>query len=94
MDDAVSRLGIPKPDFIKLDVDGIEHLILGSGPKLLQDVKGVLVEVTEGFAAQSEGTAKALRQAGLTLVAKVHSDMIEHSDYGNSFNQVWARIRG
>ena len=28
MDQAVEILGLPAPDFIKMDVDGIEHFIL------------------------------------------------------------------
>lgn len=31
MEDAVQRLGLPQLDYIKMDVDGIEHLILQGG---------------------------------------------------------------
>ena len=33
MDECVTKLGAPFPDYIKMDVDGIEHLILRGGKK-------------------------------------------------------------
>ena len=44
MVDAVNPLNIPQPDYIKMDVDGIEHLILKGGISILDKVKGLLVE--------------------------------------------------
>lgn len=44
IDDAVAN-GIPKPDHIKIDVDGIEPLIINGGLRTLKSVKSVLVEV-------------------------------------------------
>ncbi len=53
MDDSVQLLKIPSPDYIKIDVDGIEHLILGGGSNILQRTKGVLIEVNDEFKAQA-----------------------------------------
>ena len=39
MEEAIRDLAIPKPDYIKLDVDGLEHFILRGGISVLQDVK-------------------------------------------------------
>ena len=36
MDQAVSHLNLPEPDFIKLDVDGIEHFVLEGGAKNIE----------------------------------------------------------
>ena len=49
MDDAVQRLDIPVPDYIKMDVDGIEHLILKGGSRVLREVAGILIEVNEDY---------------------------------------------
>ena len=42
------------PDYIKIDVDGIEHLILRGGDKLFfsKKIKSVLIEINENFENQ------------------------------------------
>jgi FkbM family methyltransferase len=89
--DAIQRLGIPQPDYIKMDVDGIEHLILKGGLRVLQSIKGILIEVNDGFLEQSEQCQSCLTQAGLVLKEKRQSNMFVNSAYKNSFNQIWGR---
>jgi FkbM family methyltransferase len=92
MDEAVARLGVPYPDYIKMDVDGIEHLILGGGDDVLKRVKGVSIEITDAFEMQADESKRLLEAAGLRFVAKRHADMFEDNDaYKQTFNQVWAR---
>ncbi|MDC1414810.1 FkbM family methyltransferase [Gammaproteobacteria bacterium] len=96
MDDAASYLQIPLPNYIKIDVDGLEHLILLGGQKVLAQVDEVLIEVNDDFIQQAEGVSKALTNCGLTLVDKRHSPE-EFSDgldvqANSAFNQIWKRI--
>lgn len=93
MDQAVSVLQLPPPDFIKMDVDGIEHFILQGGPEVLRQVQGILVEINDDFTEQAEQSKTALEKAGLCLLEKRHSDMIENSSSGfqHTFNQIWVR---
>lgn len=93
MEDAVNKLGLPVPDYIKIDVDGIEHLILSGGKEILKFVKGVHIEVNDAFHEQAEQCSKILSDAGLRLESKRHSDMIENSETGfsDTFNQTWIR---
>lgn len=91
MTDAVNLLGLPQPDYIKMDVDGLEHFILRHGGAVLEQTKGILVEINDDFHAQAEESAKALRDAGLTLKEKRHSAMFDNSAFQNSFNQIWIR---
>lgn len=93
LDDVSDALRIPRPDFIKMDVDGIEHLILSGGKDLLSDVKGILVEVNDGFREQAEACEKLLADAGLTLKGKLNSEMIGGSSPGfmHCYNQIWER---
>lgn len=88
MDDAVQRLEVAQPDYIKMDVDGIEHLILRGGPGVLSKVKGVLVEINEEFASQAVDSFQYLSGAGLELVEKRHSEMFADTIV---FNQIWRR---
>ena len=91
MDQAVSVLQIPPPDYIKMDVDGIEHLILQCGPEVLNQVCGVLVEINDDFTEQAEQSGKSLEQAGLSFQEKRHSEMFEGTKFSNSYNQIWVR---
>lgn len=84
-DDAVKLLGIPAPTHIKLDVDGIEGLILAGMPEVLARVKTVMVEVegeNEKFAA--ERIDAPLKAAGL------HEDMAFRAK-GNPRNRLFVR---
>ena len=93
MEDAKQRLVIPQPDYIKMDVDGLEHMILKGGRDVLRGIKGILIEVNDDFHEQAEQCQHLLSGAGLVLKAKRHSEMIAASTQGfqNSYNQIWAR---
>lgn len=92
MDEAVALLRNAQPDYIKMDVDGIEHLILKGGAGVLRSIKGVLIEINDEFEQQSVDSTRYLREAGLVLKAKRHADMFEQSPYRNSYNQIWHRV--
>jgi len=93
MEDAVQRLGLPQPDYIKMDVDGIEHLILKGGQSVLGRVKGILIEVNDDFRDQSEQCQRLLGEAGLMMKEKRHSKIIENSMsvFKHCYNQIWVR---
>jgi FkbM family methyltransferase len=91
MTDAVELLKIPQPDYVKIDVDGIEHLILQGGRAILQRVKGLLVEINDEFSEHSETATRYLNEAGLTLRAKAHSQLVEDGSFRGAFNQIWSR---
>jgi len=82
MDDLNRSLAIPIPDFIKMDVDGIEHLILSGGEEVLSAVKGVLIEVNDGFEEQATQCAALLSESGLILCDKRQADMV--ASFGSS----------
>lgn len=93
MIDAIALLRIPQPDFIKMDVDGIEHLILSGGAPVLERINGISIEINDAFERHAEECARFLSQAGLQFTHKKHSDMIENNTFGfaRTFNQVWQR---
>jgi FkbM family methyltransferase len=91
MTDAMAVLKIPQPDYIKMDVDGIEHLILKGGDVVLQNVRSVLIEINDEFERQRLESASYLSQAGLVLKEKRHADMFENSQFKNTYNQIWTR---
>ncbi|MFA7342851.1 MAG: FkbM family methyltransferase [Terrimicrobiaceae bacterium] len=91
MDDAASNLAIPLPDYVKMDVDGLEHLILQGGIDVLNHVKGILIEINDGFLEQAEVSAASLKQAGFRLVEKAHSELVHNSAFSSAFNQIWEK---
>jgi FkbM family methyltransferase len=93
MVDAVERLNIPQPDYIKMDVDGIEHLILKGGHQVLRNVKGILIEINDKFTVQADDASRYLLEAGFSLKEKRHADYFElESGSGkHTFNQIWVK---
>ena len=72
LDDAVGTLGLARPSHIKLDVDGLEPLILAGGEQMLGDdtLKSVLVEFRpHGTEAQARIDA-LLTAAGFEMAAE------------------------
>jgi FkbM family methyltransferase len=91
-DEFVTKLGVPYPDYIKMDVDGIEHLILRGAGEVLKRVRSVQVEINEAFETQAQESRRLLEATGLHFVSKSHSDLIAGSrTFNQTFNQVWAR---
>jgi FkbM family methyltransferase len=93
MTDAVERLRIPQPDYIKMDVDGIEHLILRGAMPVLAKAKGVLIEINDQFATQANDARRCLVDAGFSLKEKRHAAYFDDdaSAARHTFNQIWAR---
>lgn len=93
MVDAVELLKIPQPDYIKMDVDGIEHLILKGGMPVLSKMKGILIEINDKFTAQANDASMYLQQAGFVLKEKRHADYFdEQTGSGkDTFNQIWVK---
>ena len=92
MDEAINLLKIPLPDYLKIDVDGIEHLILEGGEDCLTKIKSVLIEINDDFIEQSSVTNTLLKQKGFKLQAKLHADEFnKNSLFCNTYNQIWIR---
>jgi len=92
MDQAVSIFKLPRPDFIKMDVDGIEHFILQGGKNILNKINGILIEINDDFKEQAVSSKKFLEEAGLSFKGKRHSEMIDKSaTFRMVYNQIWVR---
>jgi FkbM family methyltransferase len=92
MSDAINKFNIPQPEYIKMDVDGIEHLILSGGKDVIANVKGMLIEINDNFDEQASISTKLLKSAGLVMVDKKHSLEVElNLEFNSAFNQIWTR---
>ena len=82
------------PDLMKIDVDGIEHLILRGAINLLKEskLKSILVEVNDDFEDQRKNVQDLLDESGFFLRNKLHSEMVDNStNYSQTYNQIWVR---
>ena len=87
MDEINSNLALSTPDYIKIDVDGIELLILNGGIKVLNTVKGLLIELSEKWIERKFECEKILLDSGLSRV-----DYKYNKNRKGSSNQIWERI--
>jgi len=96
LDDVGTFFPLPLPDYIKLDVDGIEHLILQGGSSLLTNLKGILVEINDTFAFQAEQASELLNAAGFLRVSKLRGGKKASGigKHGRTFNQIWEKKVG
>lgn len=72
------------PDFIKIDVDGIEHFILEGANKYLlnKKIKSILIESNEDFRHQNESIKNLLLASNFELYKKFHQS-------GNMYNYIY-----
>ena len=82
------------PNYIKIDVDGIEHLILSGADKHLNNkkIKSILIELNEDFKDQFKSSLEILNNNGFSLEKKERSKMVER-DHLNSktYNFIFKR---
>ncbi len=79
------------PSTIKIDVDGIEHLVLQGAVSVLRNesLRSVLVEVDESFGRLSHEVEQVLEDAGLRFREKKHGELFESGKFATTYNQVW-----
>ncbi len=95
MDDMIASLGLPAPNHIKIDVDGIEHLILKGGEATLAnpELESVLVESNEDFVEQSRVVNQVLDEHGFRIADQQPTDKSGRTNgkFAHSFNCIWVR---
>ena len=81
------------PRMIKIDVDGIEHLILRGALNTLSSpvCRTVLVEVSNIFKVQAEEVSRILTACGFTLDNSHQYAMFENDSAAKTFNQIWLK---
>ena len=93
LDFLINNLIIQPPGLIKIDVDGIEDLVLQGGQSTLTspDLTSILVEVNDDYTVLSRAVSTLLLQSGFVLREKRQSKMFVDSIYSNSYNQIWVK---
>ena len=91
LDECISYFEFPQPDYIKIDVDGIEHIILLGALKTLSNAKSVLIEINEDVAGIKEKCEKPLKESGFKFLRKTSLDYTGEGTFKNCYNQIWVK---
>ena len=93
LDSLHGALNIEMPDAIKMDVDGIEHLILRGATKLkFAMLENIIIEVNTDFEENAEQVHKCLAASNWKLLKNLQSEfMSQHGIVKNTFNEIWVR---
>ena len=83
------------PNYIKIDVDGIEHLILEGAGNHLKDkrIKSLSIEINENFEEQYKKVIEIMDQNEFRLLHKKHNDEMfnKSREFSKVFNYVFIR---
>ena len=83
------------PDYIKIDVDGIEHLILEGGDKFLSNekVKSLSIEINENFIDQFEKIKKFMDKYKFKILHKKQNAdlLLEGSKFDKTYNYIFTK---
>lgn len=93
IDELISIHGFTIPNHIKIDVDGIEDMIIKGGLKTLADkrVKSILIELDENEVEYSDKVIGMLQKCGFYKFTKAHSQMIEDGAYKSIYNFIFEK---
>ena len=82
-----------KPTMIKIDVDGIEHLILSGAGEYLKDkkIKSISVEINENFNKQFQEVVNIMHKNNFVFIDKKQNDELKNSNgpFSKSFNYIF-----
>ena len=82
--DLVKKFNFEIPNYIKIDVDGIEDLILNGFSEILEDTKSILIETSDIFKEKNNNIKIFLEKKGFNMEKKENS-IIKKQVY----NQIW-----
>jgi len=83
------------PTHIKIDVDGIEHLILEGANEFLKDekLKTISVEINENFKEQYDEALKILKNSNFSIISKNKNESFSSEKFSNTYNYIFKKIK-
>ena len=82
------------PNYIKIDVDGIEHKILKGADKCMENdnLKSISIELNENYIEQCEEVNRIMKAYKFTIKHKKHAKMFDKSElFQNTYNYIFER---
>lgn len=84
LNSCVDIFNLKMPNYIKIDVDGIEHLVLKGGEKIIREAESILIETTEHFKESYDICQKLLVSNKFELISK-------NNNFDEPGNQIWVK---
>ena len=82
------------PNYIKIDVDGIEHLILEGASDHLDnsEIRSISIELNENFKDQVNSVLKIMDKSNFRFKHKKHASLFDNSDkFSKIFNYIFEK---
>tara|TARA_Y100000816_G_C26105030_1_gene586870 strand:- start:501 stop:1361 length:861 start_codon:yes stop_codon:yes gene_type:complete len=90
----VNYLNMEIPNYIKIDVDGLEHLILDGAGDILSNlrIESMLIEINENYKVQFDKVKSIMEKNNFKIVKKEQSKYIKLSrKFNKSYNYIFSR---
>ena len=91
IDKFLSQYKLKSPDYLKIDVDGIDHLVLKGGSKSIFKCKSILIEINLKFKSQYKLIKQILEKKNFKLKNETRLVSDKKSNFYQSFNQIWIK---
>ena len=94
INELLDRKILELPNYIKIDVDGIEHLILQGGDKYLNhsNIKSILIEVNENFVDQFNYVNDFMYKNNFILKKKDRNDnFYQNQNFDKMYNYIFEK---
>ena len=93
IDDMINKGYLDIPNYIKIDVDGIEHLILEGGENLFNSnvIKSVLIEINENFKLQKDSVLNFMEAHNFKFIKKENTPENLSKKFLKTFNYIFEK---
>ena len=96
IDHIIEKNFLDFPNYIKIDVDGLEHLILDGAANCLNNInlKSLSIEINENFKEQSDQILKIMHDNGFKILHKKNNYELSKSKktkFSETFNYIFIR---
>ena len=93
LDNLVKQEILDFPNYIKIDVDGIEDLILDGSKNILQNknLKSILIEINDKFQSQKDRIILTMRNNNFELVHKKRNENYYKNEYNGIYNYIFRK---
>lgn len=93
LDSLIKQKILETPNYIKIDVDGIEDLILDGSKDILIDknLKSILIEINDRFETQKNKIIQTMKNNNFELVFKKRNENYYKGDFDGIYNYIFRK---
>jgi FkbM family methyltransferase len=93
LDNLIKQKILDFPNYIKIDVDGIEDLILDGSKSILvnKNLKSILIEINDKFESQKNKIIQMMRNNGFELMHKKRNENYYKGEFDGIYNYIFRK---